>query len=93
MKITPGKDVASLPDGKEVQRLRSACEEFEAFLLSFMFKRALQPVLGFSLFTSQEESWFREMWVDEVTRRVARQGSMGIAELLFRQLLKERDSM
>jgi len=69
MKIAPGKEVLSSPDGKEVQRLRSACEEFEAFLLSFMFKRALQPVLRSSLFTSQEESWFREMWVDSLPRR------------------------
>lgn len=91
MKVTSAREGIPSPNEKAVQRLRSACEDFEAFLLGFMFKRAFQPVFGSSLFSSREESWFREMWVDEVTKCVAHQGSVGVAQILFRQLMKEKN--
>ncbi len=90
MKITRSGETFSLPEEKAIQRLRGVCQDFEAFLLSFVFKRAFQPVFGSSLFSSQEESWFREMWVDEVAKNVARQEDMGIAKILFQRLMEEK---
>lgn len=89
MKATQVQAATSQVETKAEKRLHSACEDFEAFLLSFMFKRAFQPVFGSSLFSSQEESWFREMWVEELARSVARQGGVGIARILFQQLVRD----
>lgn len=90
MKTTQIQATTSQVEAKTEKRLRSACEDFEAFLLSFMFKRAFQPVFGSSLLSSQEESWFREMWVEEVARNVARQGGVGIAKVLLERLMEEK---
>ncbi|MCX7667314.1 MAG: rod-binding protein, partial [Atribacterota bacterium] len=90
MKVALVQGTTSREEAKTEKRLRSACEDFEAFLLSFMFKRAFQPVFGSSLFSSQEEAWFREMWVEEVAKGVARQGGVGIARILFQELMREK---
>ena len=89
MEVTQVQETTSRIEPKMEKRLRSACEDFEAFLLSFVFKRAFQPVFGSSLFSTQEELWFREMWLEEVSRNLARQGGVGIAKMLFQQLVKE----
>lgn len=89
MKANQIQATTSQVETKTEERLRSACEDFEAFLLSFMFKRAFQPVFGSSLLSSQEESWFREMWVEEIARSVARQGGVGMASILFQQLIRD----
>lgn len=72
---------------KSEKMLKKACGDFEAFFLSFVFKRAFVPLFSSSI--SQEELWFRELWVEEVARRVSAQGGVGLGKLLFAHLVKE----
>ncbi len=85
-----GRDTRKTVSENE-KRLRETCQEFEALLLGFVFKRAFQPVFGSPLFGSREETWFREMWIDEVAKGLARQGGVGIAEMLWKQV-REKES-
>jgi len=80
--------------GEEIQKkeddsLKQACQEFEAFFLSFIFKKATQPVLvEDSPFLSREEVWFREMWIDEITKKGAENQGLGLSQFLYQQLSK-----
>ncbi|HHF09224.1 MAG TPA: hypothetical protein ENL28_01270 [Candidatus Atribacteria bacterium] len=73
---------------KQQERLREACQEFEAFLLSFIFRKAMQPVFTDreSPFLGREETWFREMWLDEVCKKSCTSANLQIGEMLYRSL-------
>lgn len=89
-----GKDTPHLTgSGKSEKMLQKACGDFEAFFLSFVFKRAFVPLFGASV--SREEMWFRELWIDEIAKKVSAQGGVGLGRLLFERLMREekfRDS-
>ncbi|MGQ9472937.1 MAG: rod-binding protein [Candidatus Caldatribacteriaceae bacterium] len=93
MKITQSQRITSEQEERKTQRLQSSCQDFEAFLLGFLFKRAFQPIFDSSLFSSQQESWFREMWIDEVAKSVSHQNGIGVAKILIKQLIEKKDSM
>ncbi|WP_369018424.1 hypothetical protein QBE54_00610 [Thermatribacter velox] len=69
-------------------RLREACQDFEAFLLSFIFRKAVQPLFvdRESPFLGREEVWFREMWLDEVCKKSCASTNLRIGEMLYRAL-------
>lgn len=78
---------------KSQKMLQKACSDFEAFFLGFVLKRAFVPL--FPSFVSQEEMWFRELLVEEVAKKAAHQGGIGLGRLLFERLVREeklRDS-
>lgn len=89
-----GRDTLHLTgSGKSEKMLQKACNDFEAFFLSFVFKRAFVPLFSTSM--SREEVWFRELWIDEVAKKVSAQGGIGLGRLLFERLAREeqlRDS-
>lgn len=83
-----GKHVPHLTEQEKSRKmLQKACGDFEAFFLSFVFKRALAPLLSSSV--SREEVWFRELWIEEVAKKVSTQGGVGLGRLLFEHLIKE----
>ena len=73
------------------QTVKKACQDFEAFFLGFVFKKAFQPLFASSSspFFSQEETWFREMWVDEITKKVEENGGWGLSNVLYEKLTEE----
>ncbi|MCD6155732.1 MAG: hypothetical protein J7J32_01620 [Candidatus Atribacteria bacterium] len=73
---------------KQRERLQEACQEFEAFLLSFIFRKAMQPVFTDREFPflGREETWFREMWLDEVCKKSCASANLQIGEMLYRSL-------
>lgn len=71
---------------KSRKMLQEACNDFEAFFLSFVLKRAFTPLFSDSV--SREEVWFRELWVEEVAKRTSAQGGVGLGRLLFACLVK-----
>ncbi|MDI3543387.1 MAG: Rod binding protein [Candidatus Atribacteria bacterium] len=79
------------PQEPSSQTVKKACQDFEAFFLGFVFKKAFQPLFtsSSSPFFSQEETWFREMWVDEITKKVEESGGWGISDMLYQRLVEE----
>lgn len=63
------------PERQSPQVVKKACQDFEAFFLGFIFKKAFNPfLLLLPLLFSQEETWFREMWVDEIAKKLGKMG-------------------
>ncbi len=79
------------PQELSPQTVKKACQDFEAFFLGFVFKKAFQPLFASSSspFFSQEETWFREMWVDEITKKVEENGGWGLSNVLYEKLTEE----
>ncbi len=77
--------------GKASQdQLRSATQEFEALFLSYMLK-----VMRLTVDTEKEESSslgkdvYMEMFDNEIALNISRQRSLGIGEMMYRQLTAE----
>lgn len=87
MRVDGASGIHLTGEGKSRKMLQKACGDFEAFFLSFVFKRAFTPL--FPSLVSREEMWFRELWVEEVARKVSAQGGVGLGRLLFERLVKE----
>lgn len=76
-------------DSKE---LREACSEFESYFLQMTFRAMRQTVdsSGGALPKSRAEEIFQDM-LDEETCKVAAQGKgVGIAEMLYKQLSRQK---
>lgn len=82
------------PERQSPQVVKKACQDFEAFFLGFIFKKGFQPLFApsSSPFFSQEETWFREMWMDEIAKKVGENGGWGLSDMLYRKLVEENKS-
>jgi len=72
---------------KEQAKLRDACQQFEAVFLAQLFQKMRDtvpedPLLG----DSRAKDIYYGMMDWELAQQIAREQSMGIAEMLFRQL-------
>lgn len=90
MRIEPTSQAANTkPDIAEAKRLKDACRDFEAILVNQMLSSMRKTVVKTDLFGSeQEEEYFREMMDFEVSKSISRTGSLGVAEMLYKQLSK-----
>lgn len=78
-------------DGNE-KELREACSEFEAYFLQMAYKSMRQTVdsSGGILPKSKAEEVFQDM-LDEETCKTASEGKgIGVAEMLYKQLSKQK---
>jgi len=72
---------------QEDKRLREACKQFEGIFLGLLLKSMRKTVTKADLFGSdREEEFFREMLDTELCERAAGAQSLGIADMLYRQL-------
>lgn len=89
MKITGIIDTAAAvrqPEGDK-QKLKEACRDFETIFLGHLMKSMRKTVSKSELFGSgREEEMFRDMLDDETCKIAAKTGSMGIADMLYKQL-------
>ena len=75
------------PTSKEDKKLKQACQDFEAVFMGFMLKGMRKTVQKSELFgSSREEEMFTDMMDDEVCKSASRSKSIGIADLLYKQL-------
>jgi len=75
---------------KEEKRLKDACRDFEALFLSIVLKQMRKTVPKSELFGSDPaQDTFQEMMDDEIGRSAAKTSSMGIADMLYRQLTNQ----
>ena len=72
----------------EAQKLREACEGFEAMFLSMMYKqmRATVPEGGLSGKKSNALEIFEDMRDTEMMNAAAKSGGIGIADMMYKQL-------
>jgi Rod binding domain-containing protein len=71
---------------KEQMRLRKACSDFEAFLVSYLLRQmwqAAEAVGGEKPFTSQA---YRDLFTFEFAQSLVPSMRLGIAEALYREL-------
>lgn len=77
-------------DDKQDKRLKEACKDFEALFLSIVLKQMRKTVPKSELFGSDPaEETFQEMMDDEIGKAAAKTSSIGIADMLYRQLTSE----
>ena len=68
-------------------KLRQACRDFESILTGYLLKSMRSTVQKTDLFGSeQKEEMFRDMLDDEIAKAASNQKSLGIAEMLYKQL-------
>ena len=74
-------------DERQDKKLRDACKDFEALFLSSLLKAMRKTVQKTNLFGSDSsEETFQEMMDVEISKSAAKTSSMGIADMLYRQL-------
>ncbi|MBL4906928.1 MAG: rod-binding protein [Sneathiella sp.] len=80
---TQGKSGPQSPD-----KVRAAAEEFEAFFLSQFLNSMSAGVETNDTFGGGEsEKIFRSMLNDEYSKSMSRQGGVGIADVVYREML------
>ncbi|WAM34083.1 rod-binding protein [Caldicellulosiruptor morganii] len=74
---------------KDKQRLKEACDDFEAILLSSIFKEMKKSIPESGLFEkSIADDIFNDMFVDEVSKKASSQGGVGLSKLLYDSILR-----
>ena len=71
---------------KENQKLKQACQDFEAVFMGFMLKGMRKTVPKSELGSGREEEMFTDMMDDEICKSASKSRSIGIADMLYRQL-------
>ncbi len=85
----------ALPDVKNAKNLREArkvSEEFEAVFLGQMFQPMFENIEAAEPFggSSSEKMW-RTMQVGEYGKAIAKAGGIGIADAVFREIIKAQE--
>ena len=76
-----------------VGRARKAAEEFEAFFLGQAFESMFSGLGGDKLFgAGSSEGVFRSLLVQEYGKEAARSGGVGIAEQVYREILRQQEA-
>jgi len=88
MRIENVQHGATAPGPTEEQRkLKNACGDLEAVFLNYLLRSMRKTVPKADLFGSaREEEFFRDMMDAEISSTAARTQSLGIADMLYRQL-------
>ena len=91
--LAAGRQTPSVARGMNVAKARQASQDFEAMFLSQM----LQPMFA-NIGTEdgptgggQAESMWRSFQVDEYGKAFARSGGIGIADMVFREMIKMQE--
>ena len=83
---------SSLAGGKDPQKLKQACAEFESLFLNYLLKsmRASVPEGGI-IDQSEESKMFKAMLDEKMADEISASGGLGLGEILY-QKLKEQNS-
>ena len=83
-------DASGVSAGEEAKKLREACEGFEAMFLDIMFKEMRNTVPENTLFgQSQGEKIWHSMLDTELMQNVAKSGGVGIADMMYDNLIDQ----
>jgi Rod binding domain-containing protein len=77
----------------DAAEVRKTAEDFEAFFLSQMFEHMFSGIEPDALFGGgQGEAVFRSMMFQEYGKSVARQGGIGLADMVQKEMLKLQEA-
>lgn len=79
-KGTPGKRAA------EEKKLKEACEGFESIFIKQLWKEMRATVPKEDMLHSREEEQWKDMLDDEMSKKMASEGGIGLKDVLFAQL-------
>ena len=83
-------DVSGISAEEESKRLREACVGFEAMFLDIMFREMRNTVPENTLFgESQGEKIWHSMLDTELMQNVAKSGGVGIADMMYDNLIDQ----
>jgi len=89
VELLPAFLMSGGPDGKSAspQRLKEACQEFEAIFLGHML-RSMKKTVGEGGLIPKSSGMriFEEMMDDQIAREMAQTGRLGLGDMLLREL-------
>ena len=73
------------------KELKEACVEFESYFLNMMFKSMRKTTVynGGIFGKSNAEKIFQDMLDEEMTNKMAKEGGIGLADMMYKQLSKQ----
>ena len=85
---------SAIQNGEE-QELKEACVEFESYFLNMMFKSMRKTVVssGGLFEKSNAEKMFQEMLDEELTKKIANEGGIGLADMMYKQLSRQNNAI
>ena len=90
--LAQGKPLPSVRRVETIQQARKVSEEFEAVFLGQMLQPMFQNIEAAEPFggSSSEKMW-RTMQVEEYGKALAKAGGIGIADAVFREIIKTQE--
>ncbi|MBS5793968.1 MAG: rod-binding protein [Clostridiales bacterium] len=75
--------------------LKEACTEFESYFLNMMFKSMRKTVVsnGGIFGKSNSEKIFQDMLDEQMTDKMAKQGGIGLADMMYKQLSRQNNAI
>lgn len=78
--------------GKDSERLKQACEDFESIFVDFMLKQMRQTVPQNDLFGGgSAEQLYTSMMDSELAKSISHQRGLGLADQMYRQMMTKMD--
>jgi flagellar protein FlgJ len=82
-------------DGQGAQRqkaLKNACRDFESLFVDYLFKQMRRTVPQNGLFGGgQAEKMYTSMMDSEVAKEISRQRGLGLAPMMYRQMMAAKN--
>ena len=77
------------------EELKEACVKFESYFLNMMFKSMRKTVVsGGGLFEkSNAQKIFEEGLDQELTKKMANEGGIGLADMMYKQLSRQNNAI
>ncbi len=90
--VPSGRDLPSVRQAKTTDQARKVAEDFEAVFLSQMLKPMFANLGAEKPFGggAAEDMW-RGMQIDEYGKAISKAGGVGIADSVFREILKAQE--
>ncbi|MBL4615581.1 MAG: rod-binding protein [Magnetovibrio sp.] len=90
--MTQTKALPSIPRNASLSKLRETAQDFEAVFLSQMMKPMFEGIQTDGPFGGgQAEQMYRDLMVDEYGKSIAKAGGIGIADAVFKEMLKMQE--
>lgn len=87
--LAAGRAAPSIPRGMNMEQARHVAEDFESFFLSQMLQPMFAGIDADEPFGGgQAEEMWRSLQLDEMGKSFARQGGVGIADMVLREMIK-----
>lgn len=90
--LAAGRSLPNVHRADSLREARQVSEDFEAVFLSQMLQPMFQNIEAEEPFGgSPSEKMWRTMQVDEYGKAIARAGGIGIADAVFREIIKTQE--